>query len=83
LYNIKKQIVIPHPDAESAEPWQRTEHVEKIHEFSLHVQNSAKIQTDSASGCGMTIDFSFFTSLYNFVVFRLRGKNDNDKPRNC
>ncbi len=30
------------------------EHVEKIHEFSLHVQNNAKNRTDSKSGYGMT-----------------------------
>jgi len=55
--NLKKSTVIPHSDAESARSWHDAEHVEKIHEFSLRVQNGAKNQTDSASGRRMTIAF--------------------------
>ncbi len=51
------------------------EHVEKIHEFSLRVQNDAKSRADSASGCGMThclcvnlvikVDKSLFLNIFN------------------
>ena len=67
--NLKKSTVIPHPDAESARSWHDAEHVEKIHEFSLRVQNGAKNQTDSASGRRMTIAFCHFHVEYVLIYF--------------
>ena len=45
------------------------EQVEKIHEFSLPVQNGANSQTDSKSGFGMTVDLGVFI-FYTIAITR-------------
>ena len=49
-------------DAESAASWHDAEHVEKIHEFSLHVQNGAKTKQIPSwlNRDGMTLYFWVF-----------------------
>jgi len=51
--------------------WHDAEQVEKIHEFSLPVQNSAKNQTDPASGRRMTVDFIFFIFYKKSIFIRV------------